>query len=138
MSCQDTSSNLTLHLNQQGRLIDYVLTRMFCEREISKKSQYKKYCCGKTLDEITRLNFHKVIQDLGIRDEEEQFLIFLEWDVLRNAIAHYLGLENDSFDYDRCLISAIEYHQDGIEINEIILPPKELPPVMPCKLADTQ
>ena len=46
------------------------------------------------------------------------------------------GLEREDIDRDRCRITSIEYDETGIEIAEVILPPKELPKILPCSLAD--
>ena len=69
-------------------------------------------------------------------EEEERFVFYLEWDALRATIAQYLGVDDDEIDKDRCQITSIEHDENGQEIALVILPPKELPKILPCGLGD--
>ena len=59
-------------------------------------------------------------------DEETRFILYLEWDALRSAIAQYLGIEDKEIDSDRCRISGINYDEKGMEIAMVILPPERI------------
>ncbi len=77
-----------------------------------------------------------MVKELGLQDEESQFILYLEWDALRSAIAQYIGVEAEDIDQNRCRITSIEYTENEIEIAEVILPPKELPKILPCSLGE--
>ena len=82
--------------------------------------------------------YEKVATDLAAKDEETRFILYLEWDALRSGVAQYLGLDDKELDKERCQISAISYDEKGIEVAMTILPPKEMPKILPCSLADKE
>ncbi len=136
MPCSDSSSSINIKLDPEERFISFDYAKITCGREINGGTSFSNYCKGKTLPEIHNLPFNQITQDLNIANEESQFILHLEWDALRSAIAQYLGIEDEHIDPDRCRISSIEYTEKGIEVAEVILPPKELPKILPCSLGD--
>lgn len=136
MPCSDSSSSMSIHLDSDEKFISFAYAKITCGREITGSTGFSDYCKGKTLQEILLIPFSKACFDLGLKEEEEQFVLHLEWDVLRAGVAQYLGVEHESIDPDRCTITAIEYTEEGIEIAEIVLPPKEMPKILPCNLAE--
>lgn len=145
MPCSDSSSSIAICLDHEERFISFDFAKITCgwpigpslgEGEIAAKTGYDTYCVGKTLQEIVALPYEQVARKLKSADEETQFILYLEWDALRSAIARYLGLENTDIDADRCRISGINYDEKGMEISMVILPPKELPKILPCSLGD--
>ena len=97
-----------------------------------------QYFVGKSLSEIIKTSFARANHDLAPKDEEAKFILYLEWDALRSAIAQYIGIEDETIDKNRCQVTSIDYTSEGIEVAEVILPPKELPKILPCSLADTK
>ncbi|MBI3617991.1 MAG: hypothetical protein HY210_07235 [Candidatus Omnitrophica bacterium] len=152
MPCSDSSSSIAICLDHEERFISFDFAKITCgrpigslrpkaprgEEEIAAKTGYDTYCAGKTLREIVALPYEQVARELNSADEETRFILYLEWDALRSAIAQYLGLEDTEIDADRCRISGINYDEKGMEIAMVILPPKELPKILPCSLADKQ
>ncbi|MBI5150081.1 MAG: hypothetical protein HZA28_04835 [Candidatus Omnitrophica bacterium] len=138
MPCSDSSSSIAICLDHEERFISFDFAKITCGREITAKTGYDTYCVGKTLQGIITLPYEQVARELKSADEETQFILYLEWDALRSAIAEYLGIEDKEIDTARCQISAIDYAEDGIEVAMVILPPKELPKILPCSLADKQ
>ncbi len=137
MPCSDSSSSITIKLDGEERLVHFDFAKITCGREIALASEYQKYCQGKTLQEILQLGFSDTVAKLGLAaDEEKQYVFYLEWDALRSAIAQYLGVDVEGIDRNRCRISSITHDEVGIEIAQVILPPKELPKILPCSLAD--
>ncbi len=137
MPCSDSSSSIALRLDTEEKLISFDFAKITCGREISAKTDYQKYCQGRTLAEILQFKFTKVVRDLDLEtDEERQFVLYLEWDALRSAIAEYLGVEIEGIDRDRCKITSICHDEKGIEIAEVILPPSQMPKILPCNLAN--
>ncbi len=136
MPCGDSSSSICIRLDHDERIVSFDFAKITCGRAIDGKTEFQNYCHGKSLQEILEVSFNEVLQDLNLIDEERQFICYLEWAALRSAIAQYLGLEDEAYDKDRCRITSIEYDKEGIEIAEVILPPKELPKILPCSLSN--
>ena len=150
MPCSDSSSSIAIRLDHEEKFLSFDFAKITCGRpigsspqgtsdlweEITTKTGYDTYCAGKTLQEIIALPYEQVARELESADEETQFILYLEWDALRSAIAQYLGMEDKDIDADRCSISGITYDENGMEIAMVILPPKELPKILPCSLAD--
>ena len=137
MPCSDSSSSIAIRLDQQERLVSFDFAKITCGRAITADTEYQKYCKGKTFEEILKLNFSETVKILNLQaDEEKQYVLYLEWDALRSAIAQYLGIEVEGIDRERCKITSITHDQDGIEIAEVVFPPKEMPKILPCSLAN--
>ena len=109
--------------------------KITCGQDISGGTGLSAYLMGRDLPEILALPFDTIAQALAPDNEENQFILYLEWDALRCAIALYLGIEDPRIDIDRCAITSIEHTEEGIEVAEVILPPKELPKILPCSMA---
>ncbi len=136
MPCSDSSSGLNIILDAQERIIKFEFAKITCSREISAATGLSAFCRGKPLGEILALDFHSLRAEFGIaQDEEAQFILYLELEALKSGIAQYLGVEHPSLDSDRCRVTAIEYSPEGVEISLVILPPKEMPKILPCSLA---
>ena len=138
MPCSDSSSSITIFLDSEEKFLRFEYAKITCSSEISGGTGLSKYCQGKILPEILELPFPQVNNDLKPKDEEAQFILYLEWDALRSAIAQYLGTEDPDIDKERCRISSINYTDEGIEVAEVILPPKELPKIVACSLRNQQ
>ncbi|MCA9401905.1 MAG: hypothetical protein KC713_09770 [Candidatus Omnitrophica bacterium] len=136
MPCSDSSSSLCILLDHDEKFISFEYAKITCGREITADTGYNAFCQGKDLTTILNESLEEVCQKLDCRDEEGQFILYLEWEVLRSAIAQYLGLEHPSIDKDRCRITSIEHTENGVEISQVVLPPKEMPKILPCNLAD--
>ncbi len=136
MPCSDSSSSVAFKLDAQERFVSFDFAKITCGREIGKNVTYSQYCVGKTLEEILKTGYGQVVSDLNLVDEEEKFVLHLEWDALRSAIAQYLGILHDDLDTERCRITSVDSNEDGTEVALVILPPKELPKIIACGLAD--
>jgi NifU-like protein involved in Fe-S cluster formation len=137
MPCSDSSSGLNIRLTSDERLDSFQFAKITCSSEIGGSTGLSAFCKGKSMQEIMDLDFYMLRSALNLNtDEEAQFILYLELDALKAGIAQYLGIEHPSVDADRCSITAIEYTQEYIEIAEVILPPKELPKILPCSLKD--
>jgi hypothetical protein len=138
MPCNDSSSGLNIRLDLNERLVKFDFAKITCSREITGNTGYSEYCRGMALEEILDHDYHVVAEALqiGNDNEEKQFILHLEWEALRSGIAQYLGIDHPSIDADRCRITSIEQTEEFIDIAQVILPPKELPKILPCSLAD--
>ncbi|MDP2654155.1 MAG: hypothetical protein Q8Q08_09005 [Candidatus Omnitrophota bacterium] len=123
-----------MKLDSFERFVSFDFAKITCGREITAQSGFSKYCAGRDLADILDIPFITVARDLEIRDEEAQFILYLEWDALRAAAAQYLGADREGIDRNRCLISSIEHTAEGVEVALVILPPNEMPKILPCSL----
>jgi hypothetical protein len=138
MPCSDSSSSIALKFDSDERFISFDFAKITCGREITAKTGYSMYCVGRELPEILKIPYAQAVTDLKLQEEEAQFILYMEWDALRSAIAQYLGDEHTEYDKNRCAITSIEHTDEGIEVAMVILPPKELPKILPCSLSDKQ
>ncbi len=137
MLCSDSSSSIALKFDHGERFISFEFAKITCGREIAAQTGYSSYCRGKTLNEILGISYKDAAQHLKAEEEEVQFILYLEWDALRSSIAQYLGIDDPDIDKDRCQISSVEHAENGVEIAQVILPPRELPKILPCGLGDS-
>lgn len=136
MPCPDSSSSITLKLDNQERFLSFEFAKVTCGRPVDAQTGYQRYCAGKTLTEILDAPYEETANALNVIDEETRFVLYLEWDALRSAIAQYLVCEDDAIDHERCHISSIHHSEDGVEVTMLILPPKEMPKIQPCRCID--
>ena len=137
MPCSDSSSGLNIRLDTEECLASFQFAKITCSSEIGGNTGLSDFCKGKRLEDILDLDFYMLRTALDLNaDEERQFIMYLELDALKAGIAQYLGIEHPSVDSNRCRITSIEHGPEGIEIAEVILPPKELPKILPCSLKD--
>jgi len=134
MPCSDSSSSISLKLDLQDRFISFEFAKITCGREISAETGYSKICLGKSLDEIFNISYEEAVHSLAIISEEAQFILYLEWDALRSCIAHYLGIDSPVIDTNRCVVTSVDCDEEGTAVSLVILPPKELPKILPCRL----
>ena len=137
MPCNDSSSGLNIRLDHNERLVQFDFAKITCSSEIDGDKRLSRFCAGRTLDEILDLDFRMLVSFLDLNDDEEaQFILYVELDALKSAVAQYLGVEYPGFDAQRCKVSSIEHTDEHTDIAIVILPPKELPRILPCSLSD--
>jgi len=136
MPCKDSSSSISIHLSPDERFISFDFAKITCGREITAETGFSRYCVGRTLEEILSLTYPQIRDELALREEEEQFILYLEWDALRAALAQYVGIESDEIDTNRCQITSIDHNDKEIQVALVILPPVELPKIIPCGMVD--
>ena len=133
MPCSDSSSGLNMRLDLNERLVTFDFAKITCSSRISDAKRLAHFCKGLSLQKILNLDFSMLVSALDLNaDEEGQFILYLELDALKSAVAHYLGVECEGVDHSRCKISSIEHGDEFIDIALVILPPKELPKIFPC------
>lgn len=135
MPCSDSSSSIFIRLDHDERFVSFEFAKITCGSEIKGGTGFSKYLAGKALDEILHLPLSTASRDLNLTDEESRFILHLEMDALKAAIVQYLGRDQEGVDNDRCQITSITHDDHGIEIAEIVLPPKDLPKIIACGLA---
>ena len=137
MPCCDSSSRIALKLDHEERFHSFEFAKITCGKKITSHADYNTYCRGKTLKAILKISYQDAVADLKAVSEEEQFVLYLEWDALRCAVAQYLGVDDPAIDKDRCRIASIAHdEQEGVEIVQVILPPRDMPKILPCDHSD--
>ena len=102
-------------------LLDHEYAKITCGREINANSQLLKLFSGKPITQITNSTLADVAKQLKVMSQDDQFLLFLEWDALRNALYQYMGKELQGYS-DRYQLAAITHATDFVEIRQNILP----------------
>jgi hypothetical protein len=140
MPCSDSSSGLNIRLDLNGRFVKFDFAKITCGREIGRADKaLSRFCAGKSLEEILDLDFRMLVSVFNLNaDEEGQFILYTALDALKSALVQYLGIEHQGVDVQRCKISSVEHGDEFIDIALVILPPKELPKILPCSLKDRQ
>ena len=137
MPCSDSSSGLNMRLDLNERLVQFDFAKITCSSEIAGAKALSRFCAGRSLEEVLGLAFRMLVSALNLSgDEEAQFILYMELDALKAAIVQYLGIEHEGVDSGRCKISSVEHGGEFIDIAVVILPPKELPKILPCSLSD--
>jgi hypothetical protein len=137
MPCTNSSSSIALKVDHDDNFVSFEFSKITCGKKITEHANYNKYCAAKALKDILNISFQQAVEDLKAETEEEQFVLYLEWDALRSAIAQYLGIDDDSIDKDRCRILSIAHDDvEGVEIIQVVLPPKDIPSIPPCKCSN--
>ncbi|MBI4383367.1 MAG: hypothetical protein HY579_04960 [Nitrospinae bacterium] len=137
MPCKDTTSRITVRLDGADRLVDFDFSKITCNKEIGGETGYKGYCAGKSVDEISRIDFADLLDRFGPENTEEQFFLYLEWDALRTALAQYRG-RDEEVDAGRYQLASISYDENGAEICQVIRPPADLPKIVSCAVRARQ
>ena len=133
MPCSDSSSGLNIRVDFEEKFLSFEFAKINCSSEISAQTGLSSFCRHKTLTDILELDFNMLVSFFNFNDnQEKQFILYLELEALKAGIAQYLGIDHPAFDAERCLITSLEHTGEYIEIASIILPPKELPKIIPC------
>lgn len=120
--CTDTTSRIIVRLDIDEALLDYDYCKITCGKEINGSSRLKKHLIGMPIKSIVAASFSQIGAALHF-DEDDQFLAWLEWDALQNALLQYTGMETKGHS-DRYKLATIIHDKDFIEIRQIITPVK--------------
>ena len=129
MPCKDTTAEITIHLDEKDRLIDFAFSKITCNKEIGGGTGYLEYCTGKSAEEILDFDFNELLKIFIFESDEDQFLFYMEWEALQAAIAQLLGI---SINNKRYQIASISCDKNGTTIIQVMSPPKEMPKIISC------
>ena len=87
MPCKDTTAEITIHLDEKDCLIDFEFSKITCNKEIGGGTGFLEYCRGKPAEEILDLEFNELLDFFALESDEDQFLLYIEWEALQAAIA---------------------------------------------------
>ena len=129
MPCKDTTAEITIHLDEKDCLVDFEFSKITCNKEIGGGTGFREYCRGKPAEEILDLEFNELLDFFALESDEDQFLLYIEWEALQAAIAQLLGI---SINNKRYQIASISCDEGGTTINQVMFPLKEMPKVTSC------
>ena len=129
MPCNDTTAEITIHLDENDCLIDFTFSKITCNKEIGGGTGFLEYCRGKAAEEILRLKISELLNFFSLESDEDQFLLYMEWEALQAAIAQLLGV---SINNKRYQIASISCDESGTTINQVMSPLKEMPKIVSC------
>jgi hypothetical protein len=132
MPCKDTTAQITVILDEKDCLLSYEFAKLTCQKPVGGGIGFVEFCQGKHVSEVIQLEFSDLVVDLGLTSSEEQFLLYLEWDALGAALEQYQGSQRE-LDTERYQIATIAYESDQVEICQMVLSPKEMPKLVPCR-----
>ena len=129
MPCNDTTAEITIQLDENDCLIDFVFSKITCNKEIGGGTGFLDYCRRKPAEEILRLEISELIDFFSLDSNEDQFLLYMEWEALQTAIAQLLGV---SINNKRYQIASISCDERGTTIKQVMSPLKEMPKIVSC------
>ena len=132
MPCKDTTSQISIVLDHTDKVLSFEYSKMTCNKEIGGNTGFREYCLGKSVENLSKLEFNDLLLELDLQDTENQFLFFLEWSALGAALDQYQGRLTPKDD-ERYQIPSIAYESDRVEIKQIVLEPSEMPKIIPCR-----
>ena len=92
MPCKDTTAEITIHLDENDCLIDFTFSKITCNKEIGGGTGFLEYSIGKPAEEILRFEISALLDFFSLESDEDQFLLYMEWEALQAAIAQLLGV----------------------------------------------
>ena len=133
MPCKDTTALMTVRVDHNDFLIGYDYAKISCSKAIGSGRSFQEYCQGKSIQQILKWDFQKILQDLELEEEdtENQFLVYLEWSALRSALIQYLGGEED-LDTGHFEVASVEYGDKEVQIVQVIRPNTDMPKIQSC------
>ena len=129
MPCKDTTAEITIRLDEKDCLIDFVFSKITCNKEIGGGTGFFDYCRGKCAEEIMTLEFSALLDLFSLKSEEDQFLLYMECEALQSGIAQLLGAPINSKRYQ---IASISFDETGTTIRQVMSPLEEMPKVVSC------
>jgi len=129
MPCKDTSAEIIIHLDNNDCLVDFSFTKITCSKEIGGGTGFLEYCKGKSTKEILDLKINEILDFFAFESDEDQFLLYMEWEALLAAISQLLGI---SITNKRYQIASISCDPSGTTINQVMFPLKKMPKIVSC------
>jgi hypothetical protein len=132
MPCKDTTSKISILLDGNDHLLNFEFSKMTCQKEVGGGTGFRNYCLGKSVGDLSELEFQDIYDRLELHDTESQFLLFIEWSALGAALDQYQGKLHPNHQ-EQYQIATIAYESDQVEIKQMVLAPSEMPKIIPCR-----
>ncbi len=86
MPCKDTTAKITIYLDENDCLLDFIFSKISCGKEIDENTDFLDYCRGKSTGEIAELKIDELLKCLCPKTEEDEFLLYMEWEALQQLV----------------------------------------------------
>ncbi len=131
MPCEETASEIVVIVDGRERLTGYRYEKMTCGKEVGLGGPFLDFAKGKVVDELSEIDFPAVLKVCGAGSGEEEFLLYLEWRAVREALRAYLG-KGAGPEPERYRLAEVIAGEEGVTIKMIVYPPDNMPEIVPC------
>ena len=131
MPCDDSTSEIILTIDKSQQLIAYDYEKITCGKNVGINNSFQKFCLGKVIDDLSEITFEEVKNVCPIESREDEFLLYLEWKAIREALREYLGKERGP-DANRYKMAEIIAEKNCTILKMLIEPPVDMPEIIPC------
>lgn len=131
MPCEDSAAEITITIDKNEKILSYEYEKMTCGKNVGMGQVYHNFCTGKIIDHFAEVSFEKAKKACPVEDKEEEFLLYLEWKAVREALREYLGKERGA-DSERYKMAEIIAEKDCTILKMIIQAPAAMPEIIPC------
>ena len=77
MPCKDTTSQISIVLDHNDKLLNFEYSKKTCNKEIGGNTGFREHCLGKSIETLSKLEFSDLLVVLNLKDPDVQFLFFL-------------------------------------------------------------
>lgn len=131
MPCDETASEVTVIIDGTERLADYSFEKMTCGKKVGLGGPYLDFAKGRVVDELSEIDFPTILEVYGTSNREEEFLLYLEWQAVREALRAYLG-KGAGPEQERYRLAEVITGEESVTIKMIVYPPDNMPEIVPC------
>lgn len=131
MPCPDQASLLKLKISDDEKILDYTYAKYTCGKPVGLGSGLKKLLAGNPARDVLSLTPLEAVRRLGLESEEDRFLLVVELEAVRAAVAHFYGVEAGVT--PRYTINGIRQEDGYFEILQDAAPVPSAPKIpLPC------
>ena len=131
MPCDETASEIVVHIDGEERLSGYRYEKLSCGKKVGLGGPYLAFAKGRVIDELADIDFPHVLAACGKPEGEAEFLLYLEWRAVREALRAYLGKEGGAAP-ERYRLAEVITGEDEVTVSMIVYPPDNMPEILPC------
>ncbi|MDH3974650.1 MAG: hypothetical protein OEV42_10275 [Deltaproteobacteria bacterium] len=131
MPCEDSAAEISITIDKDEKIRSYEYEKISCGKNVGPGESYRSFCIGKIIDHLSEVTFEAAKKACPFEKREEEFLLYLEWKAVREALREYLGKERGP-DSKRYKMAEIIAEKDCTILKMIILEPDNMPEIIPC------
>ncbi|MCP4581346.1 MAG: hypothetical protein GY839_06985 [candidate division Zixibacteria bacterium] len=115
MSCNDLTEILKISLDNDGRLIDYSLKKLTCDRAVADSALLLDILKGRTADEILAVSIESLSPEEPPKDNTDEYLQVKHLQAVQSGLEVLMGHREGRSD-NHCLIDTISHGLEGTEL----------------------
>lgn len=130
MPCQDTHAVVEIQVDQNQRLQYFDFVKNTCQQSIGQSGLCLKSFKGMLVSDILASDFRDEWNELSSQDEQDEFLLFMQWQALTSSLKVLLGEE----DAGLLGIDVVMLEMDNgvMQAKMLVNPPREMPKIVSC------